>query len=61
MSNALVQNALSDPSTSNWLRSALESALPRDPVDAANDAERLAQILASRADAQLSAGNPQST
>lgn len=31
--------------TSYWLKSALSSALERDPIDAANDAEVLAQLL----------------
>lgn len=38
-----------DPSASQWLKSSLRSALQRDPVDAANDAELLALILAKRA------------
>jgi hypothetical protein len=40
-----VEELLSDPSTSFWLRNALTSALLRDPVDAANDAEILARLL----------------
>ena len=42
---------LSSPSASFWLRGCLASALERDPVDAANDAELLARVLAARADA----------
>jgi len=34
-----------DPSASRWLKQALRDALERDPVDAANDAELLADIL----------------
>jgi hypothetical protein len=40
-----VDDLLKDPSTSFWLRNALTSALLRDPVDAANDAEILARVL----------------
>jgi hypothetical protein len=43
-----VEEALSDPSASCWLKHALRSALERDPVDAANDAEVLAQLLDKR-------------
>lgn len=39
----------SDPSASTWLKDSLRSALKRDPVDAANDSELLATILAKRA------------
>jgi hypothetical protein len=40
-----VEELLKDPSSSFWLRNALTSALLRDPVDAANDAEILARVL----------------
>lgn len=40
-----VEELLKDPSTSLWLRNALNSALSRDPVDAANDSEILARVL----------------
>lgn len=36
---------LGDQAASSWLRSALESALERDPVDALNDALLLAEVL----------------
>ena len=36
---------LGDRAASLWLRSALESALERDPVDALNDALVLAAVL----------------
>jgi hypothetical protein len=39
---------LSDPAASFWLKDALRSALGRDPVDAANDAEVLAELLEER-------------
>ena len=37
-----------DPAASAWLRSALRTALERDPVDALNDALALAQVLEER-------------
>ncbi len=40
-----------DPAASTWLKSALRTAIGRDPVDAANDAEVLAAVLARQADA----------
>jgi hypothetical protein len=43
-----VREILASPSTSFWLKDALLSALQRDPIDAANDAEVLASVLASR-------------
>ncbi len=36
---------LNDPAASYWLKDALGSALKRDPVDAANDADNLAAAL----------------
>jgi len=36
---------LADPTASDWLREALRSALPRDAVDALNDATALLDIL----------------
>jgi len=39
---------LRDPAASSWLKTSLCSALSRDPVDAANDAELLAQLLERR-------------
>jgi hypothetical protein len=39
---------LNNPSASLWLKDALRSALQRDPVDAARDAELLAVVLISR-------------
>ena len=40
-----IEEVLRDPSASFWLKAALRSALFRDPVDAANDAEVLARLL----------------
>ncbi|EOF7683783.1 hypothetical protein ACRCRN_32230 [Pseudomonas aeruginosa] len=48
-----IQKTLANKSTSAWLKQALESALERDPVDAANDAEVLAELLARRCDQLL--------
>lgn len=42
-----VQQILTSPSASDWLKEALQAALQRDPVDAANDAQLLASVLAS--------------
>ena len=39
------QDILADQAASAWLRSALQSALERDPVDALNDALVLAAAL----------------
>ncbi|MCK5934080.1 hypothetical protein SAMN06297251_10887 [Fulvimarina manganoxydans] len=42
-----------DPACSDWLKDAIRSALERDPVDAANDAEILADLLAKRCNSLL--------
>ena len=44
---------LDDPAASKWLKDALRSAMLRDPVDVANDAEYLASLLAARCNALL--------
>ena len=44
---------LADHASSSWMRSALESALTRDPVDALNDALLLATALESHLRTQL--------
>lgn len=46
---------ISDASKSYWLKHALHTALDRDPVDAACDAETLARLLAERCNAILAA------
>ncbi|GAB5098064.1 hypothetical protein [Caballeronia sp. HLA56] len=51
--DADIQAALSSPSISYWLRDALLSALRRDCVDAARDAQILATWLDRRCDAIL--------
>ena len=43
-----IADVLADPCASNWLKATLRSALRRDIVDAANDAELLASLLANR-------------
>lgn len=43
-----IEDVLSDFAASDWLKKALRSALDRDVVDAANDAEVLAQLLNAR-------------
>jgi hypothetical protein len=50
-----IDEVLADPAVSFWLKTALRSALCRDPVDAARDSEILAQLLGQRCDALLSA------
>ena len=47
--------ALADPSTTYWLRDAIKSALPRDPVDALRDAETLVDLLKDRLDSTAAA------
>lgn len=43
-----IDEILADPAASFWLKAALRSALLRDPVDAANDADVLARVLSDR-------------
>jgi len=43
-----IDEILGDPTTSGWLKAALRSAISRDPVDAANDADVLARVLNDR-------------
>jgi hypothetical protein len=43
-----IEDVLRDPAASLWLKIGLRSALERDPVDAANDAEMLARLLDRR-------------
>ena len=43
-----ISTVLEDPAASFWLKATLRSALARDPVDAANDAELLYELLAHR-------------
>ena len=48
MTAKIIDDVLNDPTISNWLKSALRSALHRDPLDATNDAEILFLILSQR-------------
>jgi hypothetical protein len=43
--NERIESVLSDPSSSGWLKTALLSALDRDPLDALRDAETLRDTL----------------
>ena len=45
-----IEDVLACPSTSTWLKSALQSALRRDPADAYYDAKLLAELLAVKID-----------
>lgn len=49
-----IDEVLADPAASVWLKTALRSALRRDPVDAAHDSEILARLLEERCDKILS-------
>jgi len=49
-----IDEVLVDPAGSSWLKTALRSALFRDPVDAAHDSEILARLLEERCDKILS-------
>ena len=48
-----IEQVLASPATHNWLKSALTSALDKDPVDASYDAELLAKLLRARLDSIL--------
>jgi len=43
-----IEEVMTDPSASAWLKTALSAALERDPVDALNDALALAGVLEER-------------
>ncbi|MGH9565754.1 MAG: hypothetical protein ACRD4I_07215 [Candidatus Angelobacter sp.] len=43
-----IEQIMADPAGSSWIKRALGGALSRDPVDAANDADVLAQLLDRR-------------
>ena len=51
-----IEQVLGDPAASFWLKEALSSALDRDPVDSANDADLLAKLLDRRCQEILSRG-----
>jgi hypothetical protein len=48
--NDEMNTVMTDPAASGWVKTALESALKRDPVDAVNDAEFLLAVLTRRLD-----------
>ena len=48
-----VEEVMRDRAASQWLKSALRSALERDPVDALNDAFVLAAVLEDRLRVEL--------
>lgn len=50
---------LSDGAASFWLKSALQTALERDPVDALNDALVLAAILDAHLRVELGLNEPE--
>jgi hypothetical protein len=50
-----IQSTIKDPAASDWLKTALRSALTRDPLDAANDAAALSLLLSRRSGDVLSA------
>ncbi len=46
--NLTLQEVMDDPTASHWLKWAISTAVTRDPVDAVNDAEWLAEWLRGR-------------
>ena len=52
-------SVLADQTSSGWLRRAIESLEPRDPVDAANDLEVLSHLTDMRCTEALSATRSQ--
>lgn len=53
-----IRRTLDDPAASYWLKQTLLDALKRDPIDAANDAEILQQLLQRRAQTLLHGDTP---
>jgi hypothetical protein len=54
--DALAERILNDRAASKWLQAALSSALRRDVVDAANDAELLLSVLLARVELSQQGG-----
>ena len=52
------QDILADEAASSWLKSALQTALERDPVDALNDALVLAAALDTHLRVELALEEP---
>lgn len=48
MNTERIEKVMDSPAASYWLKSALEDALKRDPVDSLNDAEYLVDLLSER-------------
>lgn len=53
-----IDQALNSPTVSYWLKETMLTALRRDPVRAAEDADMLSLLLKSRAEAMLR-GDPE--
>ncbi len=53
MTYPTIEELLADPAITYWFKDALRDLLERDPVDAANDAELLAQVMRERCNACL--------
>ncbi len=47
-STQAIERTLADPSTSYWLAAAIRALMQRDPLDAAIDAQHLADLMAAR-------------
>ena len=50
------QRQMADPATPYWVKAVLDLVVQRDPVDAANGLEVIAEVAARRADEALAAG-----
>lgn len=48
LTQARIRRIIADETTSDWLKTALQGALQRDPVDSLNDALLLASLLEER-------------
>ncbi|HDQ4405498.1 TPA: hypothetical protein P8734_005696 [Pseudomonas aeruginosa] len=59
--DAEIQTVLSSEDASHWLKEALQSALARDCVDAANDADLLRDLLDRRVTELLGLAAPSLT
>lgn len=53
-----IDDVMSDPSASFWVKTALRTSLQRDALDAARDARLLADLLERRAQGLLSRSEP---
>ena len=51
-----IDKTLNDPSTSYWLAAAIKALMLRDPLDAAIDAQVLADLMAKRQHDHRTAG-----